>query len=788
MCRHLLPLAQHSSAKARSDAVGELIELLDAGKDISFGESLDFAPLFSRLKKQAPLDVDEITAVCVALSAASRTRLMLLESKDMCPRLAEMAEHMPDMGGLPDEILDKFDENARLVDWASPGLAELRQKVHGLQGTARTRIEKLVESNQMALFLQDDYFTVRGERYVLPVKTEYKNKVGGIVHHYSDSGQTVFLEPPEMVEINNKLLGAKADLEREEFKILAGISQKLSNRLEEIKDILTSMAELDLIRASALLSKELNAAIPGEPEDGCSWNLPSARHPLLELAGEKVVANDIRLGGGSNVLIISGANAGGKTVTLKTLGLLTLMAGTGLHIPAGPGCVLPHPSSIFTDMGDDQSLLDSKSTFSAHLSNIAEMAGKANPGDLLLLDELAVGTDPEQGSALAVAIVEHLAEKGAFLAVTSHYFALKAIAETRDDFENASVTLDPEKNRPTYRLSYGLPGASNAFRLAEKVGLPGTIIDRASKLCGSKAMGMEKLLEDLHERIREVEKEKKAAKQELERIVEKEKQRFSLKEAKLKDDEEKLRKQYEKLESLFEQTESKLAVLVREAQKKGSLKLVKKARDQLQEFKKQAKSVSGQKGHQANVRASTGSFSIENPSLLLPGTKVTIVPLGKPGQVLSSPKGGKVNVRLGNIEGRFNLSDIRILGDNAEEDKAEDKDKAEKLKNNKHGATFDRHLSLTPAEADLEQAYVTSETTCDVRGMRVSEARERVTSFLDDLFRREEPFAMIIHGHGTGALRQSVRDLLDNLTYVKDWRQGKQSEGGNGVTITLLDI
>jgi len=770
-CRGLRPLADAGMAHSGATAVSEMRALLDDGRDLSFGGAEDLAALLDRLGKRAVLDGEELVALARVLAAAARTRRMLLEPcEPETPRLREMAAALPDLSELADEVLNGFDEQGQVANTATPALEELRVAAESLQRSARRRIEELVEGRDTASMLQDEYYTIRGDRYVLPIKTEHRRQLGGIVHHYSSTGQTVFLEPPEMVELNNKLLLALAEVEAETARVLAELSRKLAASAADIRTVLDGLAALDLVRAKARLADRLDATEPAWATGG-EWHLENARHPLLALmeGGPRVVPNTLDLGGSFTTLVVTGANAGGKTVTLKTLGLITLMAASGMHVPADPGSRVSFPSGLFTDIGDEQSLLDARSTFSGHLANLAQILGRVGSGALLLLDELAGGTDPAQGAGLAVAFVERLAATDARIVVTSHYAALKAHAAASSDCENASVGVDSPSRRPNYRLRYGRPGGSDALSVAREVGLPAELIDRAEALIGGDTLRFEHLLQDLEQRIEAVEEERRGV-ETARRAAEREaRQELAEAEAEARRQAEALGAERSERAEAFSAARSELASLVREAQRAGSVRTADTARRRVEQLEQEVQPPE----MPGSSPGPPGSCpAIEAPEQLVAGTPVRVVSLGQDGEAEGPPRDGRVVVRLGVLEGRFPVEDLLLIQAPAGR--------------TKHGGSSGPQPAPAPAEHDLDEAFVTPETTCDLRGMRVAEAEAEAAAFLDRIFLKGEPFGLIIHGHGTGALKSAIREQVAASEYVRDWRPGRKGEGGDGVTVVAV--
>ena len=632
------------------------------------------------------------------------------------------------------------------------------------------RVATLLDAAHVKDHLQDRFSTQREDRYVIPVRIDARSKVRGIVHGTSQSGQTVFVEPEEIVDLNNRLKLAELEVAEEERRILAELSSLVAEALPRIQVNLEVLAQLDLIDASARLSHDLRAPPPelSAPGDGAGpLDLRHARHPLMVLAGRTCVPNDILVQPGQT-LVVSGPNAGGKTVSLKTAGLAALMARTGLHIPAQEGSRVPFFSRVLSDVGDDQSLERNLSTFSAHILHLREFLDAAQPGVLVLLDEVAVGTDPEQGAALAQAVLEQLATRGATCVVTTHYDRLKALPARDPRFANASVGFDVEKLQPTYELHLGVPGASGAIVVARRLGLDAATCARASSLAGERQVGLEELLLHLQG------ERKKVA--EVRALVDRERQ-----------DAEKARADAEhKAERAQAQLEQ-----ARKGAHDEAVETLRKARLELDRTRTVLRrAASGQvtpaeiSGARKEIDAAAQKVREAAPAPppppgrparleeLKPGREVYVARLGGRANVLQAPKGNKVNVQAGPLKLTVAIDEVRI-----EDGRQQAQPSARATRG--HNA-FD--ADQPKAGGSVRGLY----PSLKLVGERVDAAIGLAEKFLDDALRSGQEGVLLIHGHGTGALRDRLRSHLRGFPGVGEVRPGSQDEGGDGVTVVTL--
>ncbi len=656
---------------------------------------------------------------------------------------------------LEEKIFTCIQSEEEVADAASPALAAIRRKIRGAAVRVREQLDKLIHSQTHQKHLQEAIVTQRSGRYVVPVKAEFRGEVPGLVHDTSASGQTVFVEPMSVVELNNEIRVLRSDEQEEISRILLELSGEAGDFADSLIESYQFAVQLNVIFAKAQLAYRMKAVVPEIDEKGRT-DLHSARHPLI--AKEKVVPTDITLGQDFDALIITGPNTGGKTVALKTLGLLTLMAMCGLMIPAGEGSRLPVYRHILADIGDEQSIEQSLSTFSAHMVNIIRILDVADGESLVLLDELGAGTDPVEGAALATAIIEELRRKGVRLACTTHYAELKSYALQTDGVENACCEFDVESLRPTYRLLIGVPGKSNAFAISRRLGLEGRIVDRAGELVNEENSSFEQVIERLEERRREMENEleaaRKAARQARETMRQSEaRQAEAGQRAKREIDQarEEASRIVQKTRQQADALLNELDELRRQQNKALSAEQKARLRSGLRELESSADPVRKRRRDDYQL-----------PRELRPGDSVVIFDIDKAATVLEAPKDGQVLVQAGIIKTRVQVENLRLSGEGQ-------KAKA------KPGRSVTKNVSAPEIATSL-----------DLRGMNVEEGLMEVDAFLDRAARSHVPQVTIIHGKGTGVLRAAVQQHLRRCSQVKSFRLGAFGEGESGVTVVEM--
>ena len=659
---------------------------------------------------------------------------------------------------LEDKITGSIVGDGELADSASPELASIRRHIRATESKVRDILQKIISSSQ-AKYLQESIITQRSGRYVVPVKSEFKNEIPGLVHDLSGSGSTFFIEPMGVVKANNELRELQAKEEKEIDRILAELSAEATSFREDITLNYDLLIRLDSIFARGKLSARMGAMEPGLSAK--SLCLRRARHPLLP--PKTAVANDLSLGEKFDTLVITGPNTGGKTVTLKTIGLLTLMAQCGLHIPAGDGSTIRVCQRVLADIGDEQSIAQSLSTFSSHMSNIVGMLAETDGETLVLFDELGGGTDPVEGAALAAAIIEHARSLGALVAATTHYAELKVYAMTTPGVENASCEFDVETLAPTYRLLVGIPGKSNAFAISQRLGLPQEIIQQAAARVSAENVRFEDVLTKLDQQRQEMEKEQRQAAQlrlEMEQAAAKAQEyRDSLQKEKEKNEaraKAEARAILDEARRTADEVFRELGDMRKKAQKEQDWQAVNDQRAGLRHRLNEAEDKLG-------VREKAAP-----PPMLRPAQKgdtVTILKTGTQGTVLSVNKDGVLQLQAGILRITAKQEEVRVVEGETQTQKAA----RQYIQRTEH------KLRSLGAKAEV-----------DLRGMTTDEAEMTLSQFLDRAIMGNLTQVTVIHGKGTGAVRKAVHTYLKRCKGVASFRLGRYGEGEDGVTIVAL--
>ena len=760
-----LPTNLHDAA-ARSREIGEgrALHALNAAPPFAGITTIDEA--VGRAEKGGTLDPAELVDVARTLSGIADLRRHLVRHAEHAPGLAARATRLRDLSHVYGPISDSFDDSGRLADHASAALGPLRRRLAQLHDELSRRVKTLIEDERIGPHLMDAFYTQREDRYVVPVRAEARSKVKGIVHGTSQSGGTVFIEPEDVVELNNRLKITESDVAEEERRILAELSGYVREEAGVIVTSLDEATELDLLDGATRLADALGASAPALGPAGGPLELKQARHPLMVLAKKPCVANDLIVPA-RTTLVLSGPNAGGKTVALKTMGLCAVMARAGLHAPVAEGSKAPLYRAIFTDIGDDQSLERDLSTFSAHLANLKGFLADAGDDALILLDEVATGTEPEQGAALAQAVLEALASAGAQAVITTHYQSLVALAPRDPRFGNASFEIDRATLAPTFVIRHGIPGSSGALELGRRVGLPDGVLARAAEILGDRRASVDELLVELEtERARLV-----TARQELAA----ETAEASRATRRAEDDRRAARERLDQ---------------IRKGAHDETLSTLKRARDELDRVRvilRRGKDVDVHEARAADKlidmigrdvarAAPAGAPAAAAPlpaNAIVVGARVKVAGLGASGVVLSAPDDGRVAVQIGSLRTSVALTDV-VADDTPAAKTGQKKSKG--------------YATPTPPPAASAGTTRTTATTLDLRGGRVDESLASIDRFLDDALLRGDDTVFIVHGHGTGALRTAVREHLTGHPAVSTFRPGEKGEGGDGATVVSLDL
>ena len=658
---------------------------------------------------------------------------------------------------LEDSITNSILSEEEIADSASSELASIRRHMRSTEARVRDILQRLISSNQ-SKYLQESIITIRSDRYVVPVKAEHKNAIPGLVHDVSSSGSTFFIEPMGVVKANNELRELAAREKKEIERILAELSAQCAAHKEDIGEDYTLLILLDTIFARGQLSLKMEASQPGLSER--YLRLRGARHPLLDK--KKAVANDLELGDRFDTLVITGPNTGGKTVTLKTLGLITLMAQCGLHIPAKSDSTVRVFRRVLSDIGDEQSIAQSLSTFSSHMTNIVGILKEADGQTLILFDELGAGTDPVEGAALAAAVIESARELGALVAATTHYAELKVYAMTTPGVENASCEFNVDTLAPTYRLVMGNPGKSNAFAISRRLGLPEEIIDRAAARLDAENVRFEDVLTKLDQQRQEMEKDRAEAR------------RLKLEMEQSAGKAREYRKRLEEERSkVVEKAQAEARAIIQEARDASDLALselkeLKKRQDldwqQVNDGRAEARRLL----NEAERSIGGAAQEPEAPPPTRParaGDTVELVSMGTRASVLSVNKDGTLQLQAGILKITAKQDEVRVV-----EGETQSQKEARRI--------------VQRAQHTLRAAAAPSEI--DLRGMMTDEAIAVLDRFLDTAMMGKLESVTIIHGKGTGAVRKAVREHLKRSRYIKSFRPGRYGEGEDGVTVAEL--
>ncbi|WAS97544.1 endonuclease MutS2 [Nannocystis punicea] len=782
-------LARESGAPGNlADALGALTDISDAVVRASRGVMLLPAELLAALRQ---LQAVKLCVDLHALVAAERGYASDPGVLTLATRIGELHPQRDLATALGRSIApDGPDGEPWVVDGASPGLQKARQRVRELKASLMKAAGRLVKQTGVAEVLQDSYYTEREGRIVLPVRADAFNRRGsltGIIHDSSATGQTLFVEPSELIEENNSLRAAQMQAAAEERRVLEQLSRSVGQAAAQLRSNQGQLIAIDAIHARLRfadayhgVAPEVGAARASEEEAAMErFELVAARHPLMVLSGVEVVPNDIVLEVGS-ALVISGPNAGGKTVALKTLGLCTLMAQAGLRLPTRRPARVPLVGAIVTDVGDDQSISANLSTFSAHMQHVcAALAAAQVEPTLVLLDEIAVGTDPEQGAALAEAILLALTEAGATVVTTTHYERLKLLAQRFPGrFVNASVGFDLEKLMPTFRLLIGVPGPSSALTVARRLGLPAPVLEVAQGLLDEGRLRVDQLLQEVVAERDKLITARQAVDRERAELRRRNQEVAKREAAALEQAKSRKQKAYDAASAELRALHAEVAELrkaVRKAEKEGKIDAaLGAAKEGLQSGREQL----------AERREPAAKAPGEPPVQLSPGDRVMVVSLGKEGEVLAV-KGERAVVQVEALRTTVPLTELRSL-------RAPARTRA-KVKPNVtapiHRWEVPEALPSTAGQHFGESASaieVGIDNSVDVRGARADDALRAIDRFLDEAMQKDREVVVVIHGHGTGALRKAVREFLAEQPFIRRTRPGMQAEGGEGVTVVWV--
>lgn len=753
-------LAQRIKVHSDSDAVqymqdetSEAQKILLEGVNLSVGSLHDVSAMLKLARIGSSMDLSSLIHTAKNLNTA-RLIIDRLKTREDLPMLQHKSNQLYSNLSLEEKILKSIISDTEVSDDASPDLRRIRREIVNSKEKIKSKLDQIISSSASAKYLQDAIVTMRQDRYVVPVKAEYKSHFPGIVHDTSSSGATIFIEPMSVVELNNnvRLLLSKEKDEIE--RIIRELSNEVGQYYDEILQNQKILAELDFVLAKGRLSVKLNAISPRINQNKII-NLKNARHPLIN--PKEIVPLNFKIGDKYSTLVITGPNTGGKTVAIKTVGLLTLMLQAGLHVPCDYGTSMYIFDNIYADIGDDQSISQNLSTFSSHMKNIVNILNSVTNKSLVILDELGSGTDPDEGSALAIAVLEYLKENKVTTVATTHYSNLKGYALNTHFVENASVEFDINTLSPTYRLLIGVPGKSNAFNISRKIGLSNHIIDKATHFLNEDTIKMEDILIKIDKDRQEIEKEKEKINITSENI-----------QGRLSNLERKEKRLEDSREKIIKEAKREAHKIIKEAQAETD-SILKKLRSMEQKaylnpkdtesLRKRLSNLSDQNNiGEALIRDVENSDALPMEEIIA-GEQVYVESFQKSATIVSvDTKKSQAVVQLDNM--KINLPFTSL---------------------SKKKDTNDNVVKNTGKIHQKKASTIKSEL--DIRGMDSEEALEKLNKYLDDAFLSNIPMVTIIHGVGTGVLRKTVDNLLKSLNYVKEFRLGTYGEGGQGITV-----
>ncbi|MBC8286326.1 MAG: endonuclease MutS2 [Nitrospinae bacterium] len=749
-CQQLKPENDFDSAQTLLEETTEMVALLDSVDSFPMDHFEDLGPVFRDVEEQKMIEPGQ----CLSLIKLLRLCRTLCRENDkitIYPRLLAWLQKLDPLKEFLDDLVRCIDDEGNIRENATPELRQALRNAETAKSKLEERLQRLLSSDSVREALQDSYITERDGRMVVPVRAEFKSRVNGIVHDSSGTGQTLFIEPASIVPLNNQLKIARLQVVQEKIKILQSLALQTSQFKIPLEINLETLVSLDLIYAKARLAKTMSAVNCPMNRDSI-MELKEARNPELVLDGETVIPNTIEWDGSVRVVIISGPNTGGKTVTLKTLGLLALMVRSGLYLPVKDNSKIPFFPKVYSDIGDDQNIQLKLSTFSGHLKKIVHILNHVDAGSLVLLDELGIATDPGEGAALAEAILFDLKNKNVMTLVSTHYFTLKILAQTQEGFLNACTEFNLDTLSPTYRLIFGAPGQSAALDTAERLGLKKSIIDQARSLHQAKENRAEDLLEDLTRQRLELSRDREIIKQR------KEETEFLAREQKilthrLRDEEKDFKKnKIKKLQLEVRAGKAEIQKMIQDIKGEKDLPKIRKVEKQIQSM--------------SQIPLSPNVEDIDEWSLpagdLKSGDPVLILNLGALGTLLETPEGKKkLRVQMGNIT---TVVDAKALRGNPRQ----------------KGKKPEKKFSMN---VQTESGTGGSASSCDLRGMNSEDAEAVMEAFLSQAIVRKAQRVLIIHGHGMGTIKTLVRSYLEKAGLCKQFTPGSRHEGGDGVTV-----
>ncbi|HLR67147.1 endonuclease MutS2 [Virgibacillus alimentarius] len=743
------PSTDYIEVKQLQEETDEAVQIIRLNKVIPLGGIYDIRPSLKRSVIGGLLNTEECLNIASTIYGGRQTKNFIENIEETFPHLERLVDVITPLRELERQINSCIDDHGYVMDNASAKLKGIRSAIRTHETRIREKLDNYIRSQSS--MLSDAIVTIRNERYVIPVKHEYRGTIGGIVHDQSASGATLFMEPKSIVDLNNQLQESALKEKQEIERILRVLSEEIAANEAALNENVKALGKIDFIYARAKLAKKMKAARPKINNQGII-KMQQARHPLIPI--DEVVANDIEIGESYLSILITGPNTGGKTVTLKMVGLCTLMAQSGLQIPALDGCEVAVFEHVFADIGDEQSIEQNLSTFSSHMSNIVEIMKQVNRKSLVLFDEIGAGTDPQEGAALAMSILDEVISRKARVIATTHYPELKAYGYNREHVINASVEFDVQTLQPTYRLLIGVPGRSNAFEISRRLGLSDNIINEAKDLIGVDSKSVENMIAALESSRKQAEKEYEKAHQIL------------IDSENLKNDLQKEWKQFEhKREKLYKKAEEKAETALRKAREEAEI-IVEEMRNMKNETSlkehewieakkmlEEAKpNLASKKKKEHDKKAS--SVKIQ------PGDDIKLLTVNQEGTVLEQISDHEFLVQVGIMKVKVKRDDLQLI--------------------KKQKETIEKPI------ATIKGSNHHVSTEIDLRGERYEDALLRLEKYVDDAILAGYPKVSIIHGKGTGALRKGVQDFAKNHPNIHSHRSGSAGEGGSGVTVIEL--
>ncbi|MCY9657950.1 endonuclease MutS2 [Paenibacillus chondroitinus] len=754
--QHLEPIGDFELVKLRLQATDEAVNVERLKGNAPFGGIRDIRSSLHRARIGGMLNPAELLDISTTMFGTRRLKRFILAVHEeySIPMLKGQVELLTENKSLEDKINSCIDENAVVVDSASVELGRVRSELRTGESRVRERLEQMLRNSSVQKMLQDVLITIRNDRYVIPVKSEYRSNFGGMVHDQSASGATLYIEPDAIVQLNNKIRELKFKEEAEIEKILRALTALVAEQVDVLVYDVDQLAELDFTFAKAGLARELKATMPRLNDRGFI-KIKRGRHPLI--AADVVVPLDLELGNDFTQIIVTGPNTGGKTVSLKTVGLLSLMAMSGLFVPAEEGSQLCVFDAIYADIGDEQSIEQNLSTFSSHMTNIISILRDMTPKSLVLLDELGAGTDPAEGSALAISILDYIHQIGCRIIATTHYSELKAYAYQTRGTINASMEFDIQTLSPTYRLLVGVPGRSNAFAIAERLGLSRRIIEHARTQVGEEEKRVESMIASLEENRLIAEAERESAER-------------------LRREAEEMRRTLEAQQLKFDEQRDKLLEKAERDAREAVAKARREADEVIADLRRMAQEeAGGVKDHRLveakrrldqaapELREKQVRAAKKRPERIEAGDEVRVVSLGQKGHVVEIVSPTEATVQLGIMKMKVEIANLEKIGSTAQKKPV--------------------HQVATTVKRTRDDSI---RMELDMRGLNMEEALIEADRFLDESFLGNLGQVYLIHGKGTGVLRTGMQEYLRRHKHVKSYRMGNYNEGGAGVTVVEL--